>query len=485
MPAPATGPARRAAAPLPHVRRQRALAALLVTALALFAALLAAATTASPARADEAGAARALERFRDRPAQLNPFLRALPKGADLHMHLSGAIYAEDLLRFGARDGSCADTVTFVASVAPCGPGQRPLTDAYADNGFQTQLMNAWSLKSFPPGMPGHDHFFATFGKFGATLNTSYGEGLATVARRARSQNIQYLEVLTTPRSGDTRALSEAVQFTRDLPRLRERMLAAGLRDILPRARAELDALVAQEARFDPAPDPLVRYSVQISRATPPARVFAQLLLAFELMADDPRWVSLNLVQPEDDVVALRDYRLHMRMIRYLRGLYPKGHVTLHAGELVPGLAPPADLRFHIRAAVEVAGAERIGHGVGIRWERDPVGLARRMARRDVLVEVPLTSNAQILGVSGRRHPLRFYLRHRVPVALATDDEGVSRTDLTEQYEQAVRDHGLGYRALKRMAIDSLRHSFAAPATKRRLLREQARRFKAFEARYER
>lgn len=355
----------------------------------------------------------------------------------------------------------------------------------ADNGFQSQLLNAWSLKSFPAGMPGHDHFFATFGKFGATLNSSYGEGLATVARRARSQNVQYLEVLSTPRSGDTRALSQAVPFTRDLPALRDQMLAAGLRGILPRARAELDALVAQEARSDPAADPLVRYSVQISRATPPSRVFAQLLLAFELMADDPRWVSVNLFQPEDDVVALRDYGLHMRMIGYLRGIYPKGRITLHAGELVPGMAPPADLRFHIRAAVEVAQAERIGHGVGIRWERDPVGLARTMARRGVLVEVPLTSNHQILGVAGRRHPLRFYLRHSVPVALATDDEGVSRTDLTEQFQQAVLDHGLGYRALKRMATDSLRHSFADPATKRRLLREQETRFRAFEARYPR
>jgi adenosine deaminase len=452
------------------------LRAVLVAALLALAAPLA-------ARADERGAAQALERFRDQPARLQPFLYAMPKGADLHMHLSGAVYAEAMLRFGARAGACADTVTFVASPAPCVPGQRPLLDAFSDNVFQSQLVDAWSMKSWPEGVPGHDHFFATFGKFGATLDGRYGEALATVARRARAQNVQYLEPLVTPRSSDTRALSQQVAFTHDVAALREQLLAKGLRDILPRARAELDELIAQERRADPNPVPAIRYSVQVSRATPPARVFTQLLLAFELMADDPRWVSVNLVQPEDDVVALRDYRLHMRMLRYLRGVYPKGHVTLHAGELAPGIAPPADLRFHVRDAVTVGQAERIGHGVDIRWERDPVGLAKLMARRDVLVEVPLISNKQILGVAGPRHPLRFYLRHGVPVALATDDEGVSRTDLTEQYLQAVLDHGLGYRALKRMATDALRHAFADAATKARLLRRQAALFEQFEARY--
>ena len=452
-------------------------------ALALLVALVAATALAPAARADERGAARALARHRDDPARLHGFLRAMPKGADLHMHLSGAVYAETLLRFGAEGGACADLTTLVASAGPCAEGERPLADALGDNGFQTRLLNAWSMKSFPPGMPGHDHFFATFGKFGAALDGRVGEGLATIIRRARSQNVQYLELLLTPRGWETAELARRVGFTRDFAALRRRLLDAGLRELLPRARADLDAITRQKRRHDPAGDPLVRFDVQVSRAVEPARAFAQLLLGFELMADDPRWVGVNLVQPEDDVVALRDYRLQMRMIRYLRSVYRDGHVTLHAGELAPGLVPPADLRFHVRAAVDVAGAERIGHGVDIRWERDPVGLARRMARRGVLVEVPLTSNRQILGVSGRRHPLRFYLRHGVPVALATDDEAVSRTNLTEQYEQAVRDHGLGYRALKRIATDALRHAFVEPAVKRRLLRDQRRRFQRFEARY--
>ena len=168
---------------------------------------------------------------------------------------------------------------------------------------------------------------------------------------------------------------------------------------------------------------------------------------------------MNLVQPEDNAVALRDYTLQMRMIRYLRSVYPGANVTLHAGEIVPGLVSPADLRFHIRQAVEIAGAERIGHGVDLVNETGYRSLLRTMARRHVLVEAPLTSNAQILGVSGRAHPFLRYRAAGVPLALATDDPGVSRIDLTHEYAFAATQYDLGYRSLKELARASLEHAF--------------------------
>jgi hypothetical protein len=75
------------------------------------------------------------------------------------------------------------------------------------------------------------------------------------------------------------------------------------------------------------------------------------------------------------------------------------------------------------------------------------------------VEICLTSNDVILGVSGDRHPLPVYMKYGVPVALATDDEGVSRSDMTHEYLRAVETYGLSYADLKRMARESLEHSF--------------------------
>lgn len=92
-------------------------------------------------------------------------------------------------------------------------------------------------------------------------------------------------------------------------------------------------------------------------------------------------------------------------------------------------------------------------------EDDPVGLLREMAKKNVLVEICLTSNDTILGVSGDRHPLPIYMKYGVPVVLATDDQGVSRSDMTHEYLRAVEAYGLSYAELKRMARESLEHGF--------------------------
>ena len=54
----------------------------------------------------------------------------------------------------------------------------------------------------------------------------------------------------------------------------------------------------------------------------------------------------------------------------------------------------------------------------------------------MLVEICPTSNRNILGITGADHPLPAYLAAHVPLAIATDDEGVSRSDLTREFALA-------------------------------------------------
>jgi adenosine deaminase len=150
----------------------------------------------------------------------------------------------------------------------------------------------------------------------------------------------------------------------------------------------------------------------------------------------------------------------MQMVDYAKKIYPNVHVTLHAGELAPGLVPPDGLRFHIREAVELGHAERIGHGVDVMYEKDPIELMKEMKRRGVLVEINLTSNDVILGVKGEDHPLPIYRKNGVPVALSTDDEGVSRSQLTEEFQRAVLTYNLSYSEIKEMVRSSIEYSFA-------------------------
>jgi hypothetical protein len=56
------------------------------------------------------------------------------------------------------------------------------------------------------------------------------------------------------------------------------------------------------------------------------------------------------------------------------------------------------------------------------------------------------------------------MKYGVPVALATDDEGVSRSDMTHEYLRAIESYRLSYADLKRMARQSLEHSFLPGAS---------------------
>src|SRR3712207_7789796 len=51
-----------------------------------------------------------------------------------------------------------------------------------------------------------------------------------------------------------------------------------------------------------------------------------------LPISDSKVVALNLVQPEDWLNSMQNFAVQMEMLSFLRPLYPKAHVTLHAGD---------------------------------------------------------------------------------------------------------------------------------------------------------
>jgi adenosine deaminase len=417
-----------------------------------------------------------LEAARQNPLALRAFLYKFPKGADLHMHLSGAIYAETFIRDAAEDNLCVDTGKLAFAhekrsdaTTSCGEGQVSAARAFEDQHLYDALIDSFSMRSFVPttGESAHDHFFDTFAKFGGTAPRHKGEWLDEVATRAAAQNEQYLEIMETPDFSHTAALAHTIPWSDDFAKMRDALLANGLRDDVEIARKHFDE--AEAVRFERenchAPEPHlacrveIRYLYQVLRGLPKEVVFAQALLGFEVASADPRVVGINFVMPEDGYVSMHDYALHMQMVGFLHGTYPEVHISLHAGELAPGLVPYEGLCCHIRQAVEVAHAERIGHGVDVMYEDRPHELLKEMAAKHVMVEVNLTSNDVILGISGKDHPLPIYRQFGVPVALSTDDEGVSRIDLTHEYVRAVETYDLKYLDLKQMVRTGIEHSF--------------------------
>jgi adenosine deaminase len=337
-----------------------------------------------------------------------------------------------------------------------------------------RVVDEFSMRNFvpTPGYSGHDQFFSTFDRFGGLDKSHTGQWIDEITRRSDAENNQYLELMETPTFAHAARIAHEVGFNPDLAQMRQALLDHGLQDEIAADREWAKTAIDSRNQIQHcgtsealrACRVQVRFLYQVLRAASPEQVFAQTLLGFETVqqaieqgSDD--WAGVNFVQPEDYMVAMRDYTLHMKMVEYLHSLYPKVHITLHAGELAPGMVPPEGMKFHIRQAVEIGQAERIGHGVDVMYENDAPGLLKEMATKHVMVEINLSSNEGILGITGNKHPFQYYRAAHVPVALSTDDQGVSRIDLTHEYVRAANDYHLSYADLKQLARTGMEHNF--------------------------
>jgi hypothetical protein len=228
----------------------------------------------------------------------------------------------------------------------------------------------------------------------------------------------------------------------------------------------------------------MRYQAFITRTGDPLQTFINLVAAFQTvdLSTSGNLVGLNIVAPEDNAVSMRDYWLHMQMFAFCGKKYAGVNYSMHAGELTESVVQPEELTWHISSAVYDAGAKRIGHGVDIGYEKNNYSLLRYMSRNNIPVEINLLSNEFILGVKDDRHPILLYKHFNVPIVISTDDAGVSRTSLTEQYVLlAKRYDEVTYQDIKKYVYNSITYSFIkSPLLKARLKTDLDQRFEKFE-----
>ena len=443
-------------------------------------------------------------------AALTLLMTMMPKGGDLHHHYAGAIYVETFLDWIKQKAYCiyrADNselkaIRFRVETKPGGlsPAARALcldVDQVrdpSDEVFYRELLSRWSDKDyknhFHQQVAPDQHFFDTFGYFGSFSDDDYNQGLRQLKVRAVAENVQYIEtMLRSAPAPDNPALSRAVNdLPADASPARIEAALAPLYEFLTRDEATAKGVADYLDRVDAAASGIddgdfrMRFQAYVVRSEQPAKVFAGLYSAFAAVNARRRVVAVNIVGPEDGIVSMRDYSLHMRMFAFLKHKHPDVRLSLHAGELTLGMVPPEGLQSHIREAVEVAGADRIGHGADIVYERDAVGLLRTMRERGVAVEINLTSNAFILGVKNEAHPVQVYRQQGVPFVISTDDPGVSRNNLSAEYVLYTSRYKPSYDGLKETVFNSIRYSFLSEAEKAAELKVLTQRFTAFEAR---
>jgi adenosine deaminase/adenosine deaminase CECR1 len=431
-------------------------------------------------------------------AKLNLFFTNMPKGGDLHHHYSGSIYAETYLDWVEEKGWFIDSCTFTIVRDKREDRCNVLTVAQlkSDPVLYRKLLMLWSDRDFY----NHSHeqvapdinFFNTFGYFGNISSTHLKSGLKILKQRAINENVSYIESMFT-RTGiksknffskqkrdELNQLLWAAKSQKKLDFLLDKITDTCLKN--KRFNKEIDTFINNTKEFHRDIDSdefMMKFQIYAVRLFPPLQVFLDLLSGYVSVEKSPLFVGVNMVGPENSERALQDYTLHMRMYNYLLRKYPNVHRSLHAGELTLGMVRPKNLNFHIGEAIDIAKAQRIGHGIDLPYEHNVLKLLKKMKKRSA-IEINLSSNEFILGVKGNAHPYKIYSSYGVPIIISTDDSGVSRGNLSHEYVLLASRYKPSYSKIKEYVYNSIKYSFLSEKEKMIIQKRVDKKFEIFE-----
>ncbi|HEY1192938.1 adenosine deaminase [Flavobacterium sp.] len=444
-----------------------------------------------------------LEKIRNNEALLTAFFQQMPKGGDLHHHFSGSVYAEPLLERAIAEDFYLNIETMAVSKTKPAKGNWQTFSSLKNEGkleyYQQQVMQTWSIKDYNGSVPSDDQFFDSFMKFEPTIKGHFAEGMLELKKRAIAENVLYIEtqLSTIPCDMNVSDLTDFNSKLRQASAQKDEKATLKLLDELYKSLQQKDAkkyaldfnnnfiaklhkdLKIDDEKFT------MRYQNFVLRFMEPVDLFKNLTIAFISANDSKLIAGVNIVSPEHGENSMKDYWLHMVMFKYCHSKFPEVKYTLHAGELTLGLVQPEELTWHINDAIYVAGANRIGHGVDIAYEANSYDLLKYMFKNNIPIEINLASNEFILKVKENRHPFTLYKEFNVPIVISTDDAGILRSSMTEQYVLlAKRYPDVNYETIKKYVYNSINYSFIQDASlKKQLIKDLDNRFKAFEAKF--
>ncbi len=407
------------------------------------------------------------------PAELYTFLYAMPKGGDLHNHLTGAVRSEwywDAALAQESRGYVYYTKVRIDNCAPYGSnmfGTRPYLLLFKNlqasdyqqldacqKGEYKRLQDldakekqAWLASiRLDESYEGRDEFFNAIWERINDLLLNPHVIAHILVRNMQAFGREGMVYLETQQGVESGRKPDGSPLSND-----------EFADVLRQA------LASPEAR---ATGVEVRLQNALLRFTPVAE---QRLRELYAVTDRYRdlFVGVNMVGREDND---KGYPLRfLPVLRELRHRYPDINLSIHAGEV-------DEPNSHIRDTL-LLGAQRIGHGVNLISDPDTM---LRMRNGPWLVEINLISNLLLEYVSDyAQHPFPEYLRTGIPVALSTDDRGMWDSNLTDEFYVAVREFNLSWEEILTLSRNSLKYSFLDAATKQRLLEQYDKRIAAF------
>jgi len=398
----------------------------------------------------------------------------MPKGGDLHNHLSGSNFSEwwyDLALQQSERGYQYYTKVRIENCVDYGGNQ------FGRNPYYLMFRNIMSLQyeslsecekreykrledldanektawmdsiRLDKPFEGREEFFGThWSRLNALTRNPWlqAETLFLNMQAFGAEGLSYLEPLVYV-DNQVNAGGTPISRERALDILRERLQQA-------------DAI---------ATGVTVRMQISILRFLPNAE--DHLRAAYKFVYDNSDvLVAVNMVGREDND---KGYPLRfLSTLRDLRRQYSGVRLSIHAGEV-------DEPNSHVRDTL-LLGADRIGHANNLITDDDTM---RLMRHGPYLIEINLISNLLLNYVTDfDQHPFPEYLRTGIPVALATDDRGMWESTMSDEFFVAVKEFNLSWDEVRTLSRNSLSYAFVDDATKQALLRDFDDRIAKFE-----
>lgn len=425
---------------------------------------------------------------------LRNFFFYMPKGGDIHHHALGAIKAEDYLEKALEKKLLIRPENH--QLFPSNQSEEISESLMEVNQFleanpeeEDKIIDSWSMRNYKANnVNGHDHFFDTFFKFEEAMIGNEPELLSKLCKEAATENLQYIETMV--------AVPSIIKRVSKLAETKEWKPEISVKDHLAEwydhfEHNDIDHWVDYNVEVmdhwiekTNTHGVTLRFQTVGFRILPnQAEVFGHLILAFKTALRSKNVVGVNFVAPEDHPLAIENYNTHMAMFRFLKKRFPKVNLSLHAGELNPEINRSIidAVQFHIGHAVKIAGAQRIGHGFDLRYEKNKQETLKLMLIKGIAVEINLETNEVILESDSSSHPLRDYLEAGVPVCISSDDAGILRSDLSHQYVLLTEYiPEITFSEIKEIVFNSIRYSFLNKKEQGESIEILKRKFKLFE-----
>lgn len=386
------------------------------------------------------------------PRELYAFFWDMPKGGDLHHHLSLSFRPEEVQEVLAR------FYTRVRLSACPGEEAAPLR------------FRIVSRRTFETLTACEQADYVEIGKLDGEQKAAWTSSL--IIDKAFEGRNEFFEVIVSRlRDG----MDDPAIVLELLPRMLQRYAREKVLYVETQYNVPDPAYVQKFRERLSQPDlanlyTTIRFQSVVIRFRPNAEAAVERAYQF---VDQNRdlWVGINMAGREDNTKghALR----FLDTFRKMRRTYSGIHLSIHGGEVDN---PGREVRNTL-----LIGAERIGHGFNL--ITDPDGMLLMRNGRN-LVEVNLVSNRLLeYAPDLNAHPFIEYLRFGVPVCLNTDDSGVWDSNLTDEYMLASRHYKLTWGEILQLGRNSLEFSFAQPALKKQLQERFEKAVREFEQKY--